>query len=251
VTNGDFLTPIWAAYVASDKHQANFVGTDHTVVVQALIENLSNVLSITGPDPSGLAALQAMLQIPSIPDSTKNIIREILLIPQGQMSAACQYAATAFQGSYPAGSNLKAQVAYLKQQESIKSPCMQFHVAVEDGLAIADAGKSTIYNNGWVNTHLDGGSVMRPGVHFDHWSWKKTWIVAAADVGGAVVGVLLGDGWGALAGCAAASVACACATHCCVGSHCTFSKTHRVSSESARASHIVRTVAGFRTQYLL
>jgi len=188
-----FEEPIGAAYASSDKNQPKYVGAYHALIMQALIENLSATVAITGPNPSGTVVLQAMLQLPNIPVSTKNIISELLLAQQGPTSnQACQTAISQFQAGMPSSGTYAAVLAYLKQQAGVSSPCMQYHAAVEDAIAIAEMGKSTIYNGAWIQSHYNSGDPSLLRAHNNTKWWKVLIGAVASDVLGGMQGAEFG-----------------------------------------------------------
>ena len=168
-----FQAPIAVAYASSDKNQPKYVGEYHALVMQALIENMSATLAITGPNPSAPAILQAMLQLPNFSIGTKNIISELLMVQQAPTSQACQIAFAQFQAGMPSSGTLAAILTYLKQQAGVSSPCMQYHAGIEDAIEIVEIGKSTIYNAAWVKAHYNDGDPSQLRAHHTMKWWLK------------------------------------------------------------------------------
>jgi hypothetical protein len=206
--NGNFLSPIGAAYVASDKFQPQYVGQYHELIMEALIDNESTIASMVGPSYTGQTILEAMLQVPSIPQGTKDIISEILQVPAVSPNPACQSAYSQFIAGLPARPTVPALLKYLNKELSIQTPCVSFHAATEGAIAIVEDGKSTIYNQKWVNSHENAGSLRSRNAGQQARALKGkpatcNWCgwVAVADCSGAEEGEF-GGIWGMLAGAA-------------------------------------------------
>jgi hypothetical protein len=183
------------------------LATEHTAIMQAYIENYSAIRAKTassmglngrgGPCPKYLSCntLMAMLQVDSVPASTKMLVRSLLKLPQpAPMTGACRNLVGQVQDKAPQNLETPQQVVkYLQSWSQDQPSCPAFRAAVLTGVAIVQQGEPTIYNPQWIAEHNGGGfnpSKMKLG------KWGKIGLAdalgAIGGIGGTPAGMVLG-----------------------------------------------------------
>jgi len=186
--NADFVVPISAAYTTSDKNQPQLVGQYHTLVIQTMVENFTALGQIAGSNQTGQGYIEAMLADPTIPSGTKNLVGDLLAVPQVTGSSACQQADAQLASGLSKLTTVKAQIAYLTKQQTQKTSCVQLPAGIGDAIALLKAGESTIYNAKWEESHVNKGSLVARNQHCHFWCHVNWAEVAAADAVGAIAG---------------------------------------------------------------